>query len=304
MHWQCSALEACRSKAQALLKWKLDNGFDLVSLVELESFLTLPPTPNHQLLMNVLAQNPSSRVDDSALLWINTRTFQKLDSGPIFFGGVAANGTAPAPGEGFYVGNWAKLQRIDDGSTYLVVQGHFSHDLEQSATALHEAVPDLSTMVAGNTNIIMLADTNDNQMDNDQVRKTVFGWTASNPPPKPITDPPGSTCCFEAKGCRVGDACCWPATNQNPYDKFLIRVANAADATQNVEMVDLASAGMDDSVLTGWGCGSTPSAGEMHHPVQVAIKLDTPKQGIITQASESRWEQIEGPRHAWEEVTM
>ena len=48
----------------------------------------------------------------------------------------------------------------------------------------------------------------------------------------------------------AGDACCWSSTNQNPYDKVLIRVNNAAEATQNVEMVDLAQqAGMGDTVL-------------------------------------------------------
>jgi hypothetical protein len=273
MHWQCSSLDACRSKAQALVKSKLDAGFDLVSLVELENFLSLPPTPDHNLLMNVIAQNPSARLDDTALLWFNTKTFKKVDSGPIFFGGINSNGTAPTGSQKFYVGNWAQLQRNDDGSKYLVVQGHFSHDLLQSGAALKKALPSLSAIVSSSANIIMLADTNDNQMTDDQVRQSVFGWKSSYPAPKPVTNPPGSTCCFEPKECSAGKACCWSPQNQNPYDKFLVRVANAAKATQTVEMVDLAAAGLGDSVLNAWGCENKPGGGEMHRPVQVEIEL-------------------------------
>ena len=121
------------------------------------------------------------------------------------------NHTAPAPGEGFYIGNWARLHRIDDGRTYLVVQGHcllaqpptISDGAQQGSARTH-------SMVAGGANIIMLVDTNDNQMNNDLVRETVFDWTASDPALKPITDPrgPGSTCCFEAKGCSAGVVLC------------------------------------------------------------------------------------------------
>jgi hypothetical protein len=273
MHWQCSSLDACRLKADALVKSKLDAGFDLVSLVELENFMALPPTPDHDLLMNVLAQDPSSHLDDAALLWFNTKTFKRVASGPIFFGGVESNGTAPGPTQGAYVGNWAQLERIDDGSKYLVVQGHFSHNLQQSGAALRKAVPNLGSLVRSSTNIVMLADTNDYQMTNDNVQQTVFGWAASDPAPKPVTNPPGSTCCFESKGCSAGQACCWSVTNHNPYDKFLVRVANAAEATQTVEMVDLAASGLNDGVLGGWGCANKPGAGEMHCPVQVEIEL-------------------------------
>jgi hypothetical protein len=119
----------------------------------------------------------------------------------------------------------------------------------------------------------MLADTNDYQMTNDNVQQTVFGWAASDPAPTPVTNPPGSTCCFESKGRSAGQACCWSVTNQNPYDKFLVRLANAAEATQTVEMVDLAASGLNDGVLSGWGCANKPGAGEMHRPVQVEIEL-------------------------------
>jgi hypothetical protein len=273
MHWQCSALSDCRVKAETLVKSKLDDGFDLVSLVELEDFSALPPTPHHDLLMNVIAQDPSSRLDDAALLWFSTNTFKKLDSGPIFFGGISSNGTAPVTGQGFYVGNWAELQRKADGSKCLVVQGHFSHDLLQSGAALNEAVPNLRAIVNGsaNTNLVMLADTNDNQKTNLQVQETVFGWKASDPPAKPVTNPAGSTCCFEHQYCDAGVACCW--SGYQPYDKFLVRIENAVEITETIEIVDLTVAGLGDNVLSGWDCQYKPGAGEMHRPVQLEIEL-------------------------------
>jgi hypothetical protein len=109
--------------------------------VELENFMALPPTPDHDLLMNVLAQDPSSHLDDAALLWFNTKTFKRVASGPIFFGGVESNGTAPGPNQGAYVGNWAQLERVDDASKYLVVQGHFSHNLQPVPTAYSSRAP-------------------------------------------------------------------------------------------------------------------------------------------------------------------
>ena len=270
MHWQCSALGACRAKALALVQSKLDAGFDLVSLVELENFDSLPPTPNHELLMTALAQNPASRLDDSALLWYNTKTFTKEDGGPIFFGGITKNSTAPVGSQGFYVGNWAVLQRISgSGRKCLVVQGHFSHDLQQSGAALLAAVPALGFIVQGSMDIVVLADTND-YAKTDQNIQGALGWTATDPAPKPVTDLTESTCCWEIKGCATG--CCWGATSA--YDKFLVRLADAADATQAVDVgADLEAAGLGDEVLSAWGCANSPGAGEMHKPVQVVIRL-------------------------------
>jgi alpha-glucuronidase len=271
MHWQCSALSDCRTKALALVQSKLNASFDLVSLVELENFSALPLSPDHGLLMNVIAQNPASRLDDAALLWYNTKRFLKVDGGPIFFGGVTSNGTAPAAGQGFYVGNWAILQRVSGTRKCLVLQGHFSHDLKQSVAAVREAVPALSAIIQGSMDIVVLADTNDWAQTATNI-KAAFGWTDADPAPMPMTDLTGSTCCWEAKGCAAGVGCCWG--KQNPYDKFLVRLERAEDAAQTVEIgQDLTSAGLGDDVLAGWGCGGTPGAGEMHKPVQVAIKL-------------------------------